>query len=77
MEKIDRKLDDQRAHTDARLDEIKEHFDSRLGEIKTKVDPMHDYFVTARTGATIIKWLLGIAGGSLTIWATVKGWIKL
>ena len=75
MEKLDQKLDEHREHTDRRLDEIKDHFDSRMTELNAKVDPMHDYFITAKTGAAIIKWVVAVVGALAGGWLVIKGWL--
>lgn len=77
MDRLDQKLGEHRNHTDARLDEFKEHFDGKLTELSAKVDPMHEYFVTAKTGAAIIKWVVAVIGSLAGAWAYLKGWIRL
>lgn len=59
-------------HIDRRLEEHKAHFDNVIRE---KVDPMYDYFITARTGAAIIKWVLAVVGSLAGAWVVAKGWI--
>ena len=59
----------------AKLEEIKEHLDKRLWELELKVNPMHDYFTTAKTTATIVKYLVIVGVPFVTAWATLKGWL--
>lgn len=66
---------DLRDHIDARLEEHKKHFDERIDTLSLKVDPMHEYFVTAKTGAAIIKWLFAILGSLGGAWVVLKGWL--
>lgn len=76
MDRLDEKLQEHREHTDYKLDEIRNHLDERLTELRAKVDPMHDFFVAGKTGATILKWLVGILGSAAGVWVGLKGWFK-
>lgn len=61
----------------ARLDEIKEHFDERMTSLEAKVNPMHEYFTTAKIGAAILKWALGVSAAIGALWTAFKaGLIK-
>lgn len=62
-------------HIDARLEQHKRHFDDRIDALALKVDPMHEYFITAKTGAAIIKWVLAVLGSLGGAWVVMKGWI--
>lgn len=59
----------------ARLDEIQKHFDMRLSDLEAKVAPIHDYWIAARTGVTVIKWVVLVVAPVIGVWATVKGWL--
>lgn len=59
----------------AAIEGIKNHFDERMTGLEAKVNPMYDYFVTARTGATIVKYVIGVVGSFAAGWVVLKGWL--
>lgn len=67
--------EDGHAEVLARLDEIQKHFDTRLVGLEAKVAPIYEYWVTAKTGVTVIKWVVLVVGPIIGMWATIKGWL--
>lgn len=48
---------------------LREHIDSRFDALESKVNPMHEYYVTAKVGAGVVKWLAGIGLPVGAVWA--------
>jgi hypothetical protein len=75
MASITQQIEQYKAHTDQRLDEIKDHFDTRLTEIGSKVEPMHEFFVTGKNGARVLRALIYVIAPLAAGWAVIKGWL--
>ena len=75
MASITQQIEQYKEHTDQRLDEIRDHFDTRLTQIDTKVEPMHEFFVTGKNGARVFKYMVYIIGSFAAGWAMIKGWL--
>jgi hypothetical protein len=56
-------------HTDEKLNDMREEFNS-------KIDPMNEYFITAKTNLNVLKYFSFVGGGVLTVWLFVKDWVK-
>lgn len=68
-----------KAVTDAVRDALEEHtlhVDNKFKEQNEKINPMHQYFTTAKTNMIAIKWLVGVGGGLITAWHFVKDYFK-
>lgn len=51
------------------IEMLREHIDSRFDALESKVNPMHEYYVTAKVGAGVVKWLAGIGLPVGAVWA--------
>lgn len=67
---------DIRDYLDHLIEQQTRHFDAQIADLRDKVDPMHDYFKTAKVNLSILKWLVGVGGGVVAAWHLVKEWFK-
>lgn len=67
---------DLQRHFDVAMDRALEHFDKKFDDLEAKVNPMHDYFTTAKTNLAIMKWIVGAVGAALAAWQVVKEWFR-
>lgn len=53
-----------------------EHFDGKFKDLEDKVNPMHEYFVTAKTNVTVFKWAVAVGGSIVLIWGGIKEYLR-
>lgn len=60
------------------LEQLQSHLDTRFDALckqvtalEGKVNPMHEYYVTAKTGATIVKWLAYVGAPAAALWSWI------
>lgn len=66
-------IDGLRDHLDTSMKAMREHVDEKFKEQAAKLDPIHEHYIMARRGASIIGWMATIGGGVAAAWAALKG----
>jgi hypothetical protein len=61
-----------RDHFDVRMDAMRQHVDEKFQEQAEKLDPIHEHYVMAKRGASIIGWLATLGAGVAGAWAAIK-----